>query len=51
MSEPLLQLDEVEAGYGPVTVLHGISLTVGDGEIVAVADTVIVRPDPAPAVV
>jgi len=36
MSEPLLQLDEVEAGYGPVTVLHGISLTVGDGEIVAV---------------
>jgi len=36
MPEPILQLDKVEARYGPVTALHGISLTVGDGEIVAV---------------
>src|SRR3970282_1637425 len=32
----LLELDEVEARYGPVQALHGISLTVGDGEVVAV---------------
>ncbi len=29
-------MDEVEARYGPVQALHGISLTVGDGEVVAV---------------
>ncbi|MBA2359678.1 MAG: ABC transporter ATP-binding protein [Actinobacteria bacterium] len=32
----LLALDDVEARYGPVHALHGISLTVDDGEIVAV---------------
>jgi branched-chain amino acid transport system ATP-binding protein len=31
----LLELDEVSARYGPVQALHGISLTVGEGEIVA----------------
>jgi len=36
MPEPLLQLEKVEARYGPVKALHGISLTVGEGEIVAV---------------
>jgi branched-chain amino acid transport system ATP-binding protein len=36
MPEPLLQLEQVEARYGPVKALHGISLTVGQGEIVAV---------------
>ena len=33
---PLLTLADVEAGYGPVRALHGVSLTVGEGEIVAV---------------
>jgi branched-chain amino acid transport system ATP-binding protein len=32
----LLELHDVEARYGPVTALHGISLEVGEGEIVAV---------------
>jgi len=32
----LLQLEDVHAGYGPVDVLKGISLTVDEGEIVAV---------------
>jgi branched-chain amino acid transport system ATP-binding protein len=32
----LLELDSLEARYGPVQALHGISLTVGEGEIVAV---------------
>jgi len=32
---PLLELDDVEARYGPVKALHGVSLTVDDGEIVA----------------
>jgi branched-chain amino acid transport system ATP-binding protein len=36
MSEPLLALKDVEARYGPVKALHGISLSVGEGEIVAV---------------
>src|SRR4249920_199578 len=36
MAEPLLALTDVEARYGPVKALHGISLTVGEGEIVAV---------------
>jgi branched-chain amino acid transport system ATP-binding protein len=30
----VLELDNVEAGYGGAAVLHGISLTVADGEIV-----------------
>ena len=36
MPEPLLQLDDVQARYGPVKALHGVSLTVGEGEVVAV---------------
>ncbi|HWQ23830.1 MAG TPA: ABC transporter ATP-binding protein [Gaiellaceae bacterium] len=32
----LLELDRVEARYGPVQALHGVSLTVGEGEVVAV---------------
>ena len=32
----LLQLDDVQARYGPVRALHGISLRVGAGELVAV---------------
>jgi branched-chain amino acid transport system ATP-binding protein len=36
MAEPLLALEGVEARYGPVKALRGVSLTVGDGEIVAV---------------
>ncbi len=31
---PLLQLDQVRAGYGPIEVLKGISLDVNEGEIV-----------------
>jgi branched-chain amino acid transport system ATP-binding protein len=36
LPEPLLQLEDVTARYGPVTALHGVSLTVGEGEAVAV---------------
>ena len=36
MPEPLLQLEEVEARYGQVKALHGVSLSVSEGEIVAV---------------
>src|SRR3954468_7153880 len=32
---PLLELSEVHARYGPVRALHGISLTLDEGEIVA----------------
>src|SRR3954451_20322776 len=32
---PLLELDGVSARYGPIAALHGVSLTVDDGEIVA----------------
>ena len=32
---PLLELDDVSARYGQVTALHGVSLTVGAGEVVA----------------
>jgi branched-chain amino acid transport system ATP-binding protein len=32
----LLELRDVHARYGPVNALHGVSLTVGEGEIVAV---------------
>lgn len=31
----LLEVDDLVAGYGPLRVLHGISLTVGEGELVA----------------
>jgi branched-chain amino acid transport system ATP-binding protein len=32
----LLEVEGLHAGYGPIEVLHGIDLTVGDGEIVVV---------------
>jgi branched-chain amino acid transport system ATP-binding protein len=31
----LLELEEVRAGYGPTQVLHGVSITVAEGEIVS----------------
>ncbi len=31
---PLLKVDNLEAGYGPINVLHGLALTVNRGEIV-----------------
>src|SRR5262249_4076435 len=34
MSQPLLRLDDIEVGYGDVRVLHGVSLEVGEGEVV-----------------
>ena len=37
MSAALLELDRVEAWYGSVKALHGVSLTVGEGELVIVA--------------
>jgi branched-chain amino acid transport system ATP-binding protein len=33
---PLLELDDVVAGYGAIEALHGVSLTVEEGEIVTV---------------
>jgi len=33
---PLLQLTDLHTGYGPIEVLHGVSLTVNAGEIVTV---------------
>ena len=36
MPGALLELRNVEARYGPVAALHGVSLTVGEGEVVAV---------------
>jgi branched-chain amino acid transport system ATP-binding protein len=33
---PLLDVRGLHAGYGPIEVLHGLDLTVGDGEIVVV---------------
>lgn len=35
-SEPLLIVDDVRAAYGQVKVLHGVSLEVGQGEVVVV---------------
>ena len=32
---PLLELDDVEARYGPIKALHGVTLTLDDGEVVA----------------
>jgi branched-chain amino acid transport system ATP-binding protein len=34
-TEPLLSIREITSGYGPISVLHGISLDVYPGEIVA----------------
>jgi branched-chain amino acid transport system ATP-binding protein len=36
LADPLLELEDVTARYGPVTALHGISLSVDEGESVAV---------------
>jgi branched-chain amino acid transport system ATP-binding protein len=36
MTEPLLVVDDVTAGFGPVTVLHGVSLAVPRGGIAGV---------------
>ncbi len=33
---PLLELEDVEARYGQIRALHGVSLAVGDGEVVAI---------------
>jgi branched-chain amino acid transport system ATP-binding protein len=33
---PLLELRDVHARYGPIRALHGVSLTVDDGEVVAI---------------
>ena len=33
---PLLELDDVEARYGQFRALHGVSLAVDDGQIVAI---------------
>src|SRR5215204_7615996 len=35
MAGPLLELRNVEARYGPLVALHGVSLTVDEGEVVA----------------
>jgi branched-chain amino acid transport system ATP-binding protein len=35
VSSPLLRVDQLEAGYGKIRVLHGVSLQVQAGEIVA----------------
>jgi branched-chain amino acid transport system ATP-binding protein len=32
---PLLELEDVEARYGPIRALHGVSIAVGEGEVVA----------------
>jgi branched-chain amino acid transport system ATP-binding protein len=36
MTSPLLQLEGLRAGYGHVEVLHGVSLAVPDGQIIAI---------------
>ena len=36
MPDPLLELEDVDARYGAVKALHAVSLSVGEGEIVAV---------------
>jgi branched-chain amino acid transport system ATP-binding protein len=36
LSRSLLELNSVEARYGPVKALHGVTLTVGEGELIAV---------------
>jgi branched-chain amino acid transport system ATP-binding protein len=33
---PLLELENLEARYGQIRALHGVSLSVGDGEVVAI---------------
>jgi branched-chain amino acid transport system ATP-binding protein len=36
VSAPLLRVEDLEAGYGAIVALHGISLTVNEGEIVTI---------------
>jgi branched-chain amino acid transport system ATP-binding protein len=36
VSAPLLRLHDVTAGYGPVTVLHGLDLEVAEGEVAVI---------------
>ena len=36
MTAPLLQLEGLRAGYGHVEVLHGVSLSVPEGQMVAI---------------
>ena len=36
-ASPLLSVSDVAVSYGPVRALDGVSLTVGEGEIVALA--------------
>lgn len=36
MDKPILELDSVSAGYGPITILHDLSLEVFPGEIVTI---------------
>jgi branched-chain amino acid transport system ATP-binding protein len=36
VADSLLELEDVEARYGPVKALRGVTLTVGEGEVVAV---------------
>ncbi|MCI0704546.1 MAG: ABC transporter ATP-binding protein [Planctomycetia bacterium] len=36
MNSPLLAVENLEAGYGPINVLHKLSLTVNQGEIVTI---------------
>lgn len=36
MTTPLLEVNGLAAGYGPVEVLHGLDLAVGEGEVVVV---------------
>ncbi|HEY2940672.1 MAG TPA: ABC transporter ATP-binding protein [Gaiellaceae bacterium] len=36
MADALLELEDVEARYGPVKALNGVTLSVGEGEVVAV---------------
>jgi branched-chain amino acid transport system ATP-binding protein len=35
MAQPLLALRDVDARYGPIQALHAVTLTVGEGEVVA----------------
>jgi len=35
MSPPVLAMHDVTAGYGPIAAIRGVSLTVGEGEVVA----------------
>ena len=35
MTPPVLALHDVTAGYGPIAAIRGVSLTVGEGEVVA----------------